>query len=477
MAGIWAGLFVLLQMRVVDDMDILFQVVLGRAMLELGTWPPTETLCFPLAGSPFVPMGWLAQLGAALTDRVGGLYGLQLIRSFLYATALLLAAALSFDGRSRKPIGMLLGVTLAFPVFMTSANLRPQAAILPLFFLVMHLAVGGRPLWQKTLAAAVIGLLWQNLHASLPAGIAALLLLSVGSFISSRRSHSDTEPAIVAAPWHHPLALALILALTQIATPLGSAIFALSRTNYTISAQCLGITEWLPAWHPDMAAHMFPFWVAFFATTVLFALRPGCRRPVELALALPFAVLTTWSSRFVFFWAPLMVPIWGRWAETAWEQRFPSGTSSSLKPHHVPVAHGVAVISTLLVGILLPLIFSPLERSQVPHRAVQALVRYAPAGRVYNFREWSGPLVYFSNGAWKPAIDGRLYLFPLQTWVEYQAAASGELTVAGLSQKFAPDAFFLHPTYHAALIAQLQKEAAWRQIWADTRAVVFVPNR
>jgi len=463
-------------MRVIDDMDILLQIVLGRHFIEHGELPSTEPLCFSLSGSVFVPLGWLAQVFAALIDRIGGLYLLHTLRSVLYATALLLAATLSLTGQTRKPVGILLGIALAFPVFMTSANIRPQAAILPLFFLILHLANSSFLLWKKIIVTAAIGVLWQNLHASVPAGIAALVLLSVGNFLNGRWSPpTSPEAGPQAVPWSDAAILALILAGTQLCTPLGLDIFALSRLNYTISAQWLGISEWLPAWHSSMVMHLAPFWAALMLTLAVLWLRPTLRHPGEMALALPFAGLTLLSCRFVFFWAPLMVPIWARWADLLWEHRASSIPTSSESPSDSTTIPTVVVLLMILTGCLLPRYFSPLDRSSVPRQAVQQLVQQISFGRVYNFREWSGPLVYFSAGALKPAIDGRLYLFAYQTWLEYQQAASGEIAVASLTRKFAPDAFFLHPTYHAALTTLLRHDPAWRQIWADEQAVVFVP--
>jgi hypothetical protein len=100
---------------------------------------------------------------------------------------------------------------------------------------------------------------------------------------------------------------------------------------------------------------------------------------------------------------------------------------------------------------------------------------WLPAGRVYNYREWGGPLILEGTPDWQIAIDGRLYLFPdEEEWREYNDAALGRVPLDELVRRHQPDAFFLRPTFHAGLVERLRAAPDWRAVYQDDVSVIFI---
>ncbi|NLI79360.1 MAG: hypothetical protein GX442_23310 [Candidatus Riflebacteria bacterium] len=531
-ALLWVGCFLLLQVRNVDDVDVFTQIRLGRLALATGGLPPTEPLCFPLAGQPFIPLGWLAQVLGALLWNLGGMPLLQTARGAAYATAVVAAAAIPLAGRPPGLPGLFVATCVCLLSLITSANLRPQAIALLGFVALYRLATGSYPRGFRVAATIALGIVWQNCHPSLPAGVALVGLLAVGTIAQRRPGPAPTagpapvgaDPAAVAAPATpgELLLLAGVLAVLQMATPLGTGIFALSRLNYTVSREWLGVSEWLPPWHPDVLPVLVPFWAAWAGTLVHALLHPGRVTRLQLVLGVPFSFLPLLSCRFVLFWAPVLAPVWAAWADQAWPtqprptQAWPTQaappqagpvTPVTFPPETTTVATTppepalpipgpaspagevpepasrqrpqgplrAAALAGLLGGLALPWLLPPLPRSEVPLAAIGELARRLPAGRIYNYREWGGPLALFGNEGWRLAIDGRLYLFPREEWATYAAAAAGQVTVASLTERYRPDAFFLRPEYHRLLIERLDRDPAWHRAWQDALAVVYLP--
>ena len=112
----------------------------------------------------------------------------------------------------------------------------------------------------------------------------------------------------------------------------------------------------------------------------------------------------------------------------------------------------------------------------VPSAAVADLKANLPTGRLYNFQPYGGPLVWESDCHWQVLMDGRIYVFSDAEWKEYYEAAAGHVPVDDLANRYAADAFVLHPFVQAGLIHNLREHPHWREIHADESCCVFVRN-
>jgi hypothetical protein len=185
-------------------------------------------------------------------------------------------------------------------------------------------------------------------------------------------------------------------------------------------------------------------------------------------------VLALSSARFALFWAIVMTPIWAVWIEQA-------------KPRHLfdwpgdCVVGKLIVVASAVIGIILVVILPPLirpsiiDRRLVPLRGLAHLKSVLPKGRIYNTREYGGPLTFFGYPDWLVALDGRLYLYDGATWKEYVDAAQGKVLIEELVCRHQPDAFFLNTGFHQEFIEKLRQSRAWSEVYHDSQCAVFLP--
>ena len=84
-------------------------------------------------------------------------------------------------------------------------------------------------------------------------------------------------------------------------------------------------------------------------------------------------------------------------------------------------------------------------------------------------------LILAGHPDWEVAIDGRLYLYSRQDWLNYSDAALGRLTLSDIMAKYRPDAFFLHPDFHTKLIAELREAGVSTKIYQDEQCSLYLP--
>jgi hypothetical protein len=461
--GLLGAVFVfVLQLRPIDDVDLFWQIRLGQLMIERGDLVRTDPFTYTHPGDPQPATGWLAQLVAAILHAGGSWWFLRLVHCLFFASAFVLAASTVREGSLTCAVA---AAGLGFLVALSNSSVRPQSIALLGFVVLLQITRCSWPLgWKLALLVPVL-LVWQNCHPS-----AILGLIAVGTLVAAdtlRRLWNRAETF----PWQ-PLAIALVVALSQFATPLGMDVFRISRINLQISRDWLGVSEWLPPWDERVRGAMLVFWIAL-ALAVVLLLRIGRKaRWDEVCLFLVMTGLSLTAARLTLFWAAAMVPIFGRWFEAARPAEFfhwPDGETSRAKA-------GTLLTGATLTAVILPTVLPlPILSSELPLDGVRALRAGLPTGRVYNYREWGGPLVLEGSPDWRIALDGRLYLFPEEReWREYNDAALGRIPVAELVARHRPDAFFLRPTFHANLIHLLRAEAGWREVYADETCVAFV---
>ena len=175
-------------------------------------------------------------------------------------------------------------------------------------------------------------------------------------------------------------------------------------------------------WYSDHGGTTFLGRALIFSLVLLVRLRFA----IEAGDFCVFAVMTLialTASRFILFWSLAMVPIWASWIERAkpvglfdWQPDRP------MKP--------AAFLPGILLGVFLafgvPLVLGcPFFSHEIPFAGIAHLKKVLPSGRIYNYREWGGPLILANSPAWRVAIDGRLWAFDRGEWNDYSAIAPG----------------------------------------------------
>jgi hypothetical protein len=177
------------------------------------------------------------------------------------------------------------------------------------------------------------------------------------------------------------------------------------------------------------------------------------------------------AARFALSWSVAMTPILARWIDAAKPDDLLDWRSDG------PVRKGVCamVLAAAAIAVVGPgLLHRPTIDADIPMATFERLKEELPQGRIYNYREWGGPLILTGHPGWQVAIDGRLYLYSKQEWIEYRQAAWGEIPVEELVRRHRPDAFVLHAGYHRRLVDLLEQSPHWRPWATEANCRVFL---
>ena len=472
LASVWLLAVLLLQFEPLNDVDIHWQVRVGQLMLEQGRLITEDPFTFTHATAPVPTVGWLAQLVFAALYDVGSWRAVQIVHVMLFAGAFYVAGRSAV--RNSSSVGLFslaLALFLGFVAGASNSMVRPQSFGIFCFAMLLYIVRSDWRLWPKVMALVPLLLIWQNTHPSVLIGVVAVGALAGAGWINHFRNRNPGAPGL---PWGLTLIVALA-GVAQLATPMGWHIFEISAGNVHIARDVLGVTEWLPPWEEGIREAMLGAALACALTALLLI---GLKFKVRLDDFALFAVMTALmltAARFAVFWALAMVPIWARWIEQlkpgaafAWRgDRAAGGTVSAL-------LYGLGIPLALLLPTLLQ---GPVADQFALGRGIAHLKEVVPRGRIYNFREWGGPLILAGHPDWQVAIDGRLYLYGEQDWRAYNQAAEGAVSVEDLVRQYRPDAFFLRPNFHAELAKLLRESAGWHEDYRDENCAVFVRKR
>lgn len=462
------GLIVLfLQFRPSYDVDLFWQLKAGQLMLQRGELVRNEPFTATHAGEPVPPIAWGSQVLYAVLYGIGSWRLLHQANVLVFAGGFLVAA-LTVRRRDTSTFAGLLALSLGMLVALPHCEIRPHSFGVLGFALLLWMAQLEIRAWWKLIPAAAVLLVWQNMH---PSVIVAAVTIAAQAGAGWLRFLLDRRAA---KPWFLSL-LALLAALSTLATPMGLGLFESSDHNRQISRE-LRVTEWLPLWDP--ATWSRGAWLVWVALAVSLVLLIRVRRRVRLEDLAALLVLTAAALvyyRLSLFLAVVMVPVWSRWLAQARAAASPAPTGEApVRPLRAAGVVGAVLLCALVVPRLLHL---RLFDRQLPFAAMDRMREIGVRGVIYNYREWGGPLIWKGHPDWKVTIDGRLYLFDDAQWRDYEETARGRVPVADVERRYHPDAFFLRPSYHERFIELLRKSDGWVEAYADRKAIVFVRRR
>lgn len=468
--GVFLVLVLVLQLKPIDDIDIFWQVKLGQLMIATGQLIERDVFTYTHAGEPTPTLGWLAQVIYALLYDLGGWRAIQLLHATLFAAAFgiagLTASRLISQGPYPVPFTLVIGIYLGAMAGLSNADVRPQSFALLGFAAVLYLARLGPFSGLGLAGIGLIAILWQNTHPSLSLGVLAVGALAAGGWLTRWRQT------------HHPAPIFLtlatgILTLAQLATPMGWHIIDVSAANLHVSRDILQVSEWLPPWDPSVRPAMTGF---FLSGGVALALLILCKPNVTLGdwlLLFAMTSLTLHAARFALFWGIALIPLWTQWLEALRPEHRFSWRELPWRPRVLLVA----ALGGLAAAYTLPAL---IQDKPLPHdplgECLGTLGMAIPAGRIYNYREWGGPLIFRGYPGWQVTIDGRLYLYDDQDWQDYADVAQGRVDLGEIMTRYRPDAFVLHPNYHAALIGMLDASPQHRRLFIDSLCVAYTSH-
>ncbi len=455
----------LVEMRGIQDVDLFWQLRYGQIMLETSSLYHTDCFSYTHFGERVPCIFWLSQLIYAVLFRAGCWRALLIVNSLMFAVAFGIAGQIARK-QGAGPFSVSAAMALGFATGLTNAEVRPTSFGL-CWFAILLLLVSGNLRWRFRLPLVLLTVIvWQNIHPSVLVGAIAVAGLVTADWILCLRNRGRPKP------WALTLLLPLI-ALCQFATPMGLGILETSRENFKVARSWLRESEWLPPWDPSVdPSAVAIFWTALGITIVLIML---VRQRISLRQWLTFgsmSLLALSATRFALFWGLAMIPVWADWIETI-KARGSFQWGNDPVPRRVFLA--VLLGGALLVGLVPATLQSSIFDERLPLDGIRLLKLALPEGRIYNFRQWGGPLIFLGGAEWKVAVDGRLFVYTnREEWQEYRDAARGRVSLDDLVRRHQPDAFFLHPVFQKALVESLRGTRSWKSIYENANSIAFI---
>lgn len=438
--------------RLFNDGDTSWHLAAGRLILDNGAVPAVDNFSFTFAGRPWHAHEWLAEAIMAATHAADGWSGLAFLTA-ASVTALMLTVGIEVR-RWVSPLALAVILLALFATLAPYILARPHVLAWPLLagwaVLLMRAREAGR---APPLAAAVLMLVWANLHASFIFG-----LLLIGPFALEALVEEVDKRATILR-WGAFGLLSLLLACL---TPHGPAglIFPLQ----------VSVMEALPLiseWRPTLLTEKRNFQLALFAT-ILFALARGLKVPlIRLLLLIALLYLAFEHVRHQALLAILGALLL---AEPIGRIGPPARIPAPRLPDSGKLALALAVI-VLIVGAAR--IAVPMERpdsSSNPHSAIAQIPPALRTRPVLNSYGFGGPLILAGI---RPYIDGRADMYGDAHILEHDRIVRGDRAAFDAAVR-RWDIGWTIVMPKAPLAAMLDRTPGWRRVYADKWAVIHV---
>jgi hypothetical protein len=447
-----------------NDPDTYLHIAAGRWIWAHWALPAADPFSYTMPGAHWVPGEWLAEMVlAGVYDRLGW-SGIVIVSAVCVAVALGLLCHFLIPRVGAVPalIMSLAGAALVFPHTVARAHVLGM----PLLVLWSGSLVAARdrsraPNW----ALLPVMVLWANLHASFLFGIGLAGWLG-GEAVWESRARWET-----AARWGGFTAAAVAAGML---TPSGMTAFVEPLRLMAMPALQASFGEWLPPVFSEFPA--LELWI-FGVIAVGFALPVRLKWPrlLLLLLLVHMALRHVRHADLLGLVGPLVLA-GGLGAALAAHRPMLSelGLWRLASRLAVPVWWpGLAVAAALAAAIALPLVVTPVTRSDdkiTPASAVAAARQFGLTGPVFNSEAFGGYLAFVGVPDF---IDGRVEMFGNDFLAADVAAESGDATaLSRLLVRYGVNWTLLAPTVGASAV--LDRMPGWRRIYADPYAVIHV---
>ena len=460
--------------RGVADPDVWWHLRTGQLMIQNHSLFHTDPYSFTRFGQPWVNHEWLSQILIFGLYRVAGFGGLIVGFAGVIASTLLLVF-MRCPGRPYLAALMTLwGAVASAPAW----GVRPQmlSLLLASIFLVLLEASEKRPglLWWTP----PLMLLWVNLHAGYPVGLVFLALFLLGEGLEAA---VRSAPSAQSTTRLRNLALALAVSLAVVPlNPNGLKIFIYPFETLRSTGMQKFIQEWSsPNFHDPMYAPFLLMLLALMTGLAVSPQRPSIRDLVLLLATIPGALR---SIRHIPIAVLILIPILARLAE-GWLRQRGSGRllerGQSEPTRRILLVNALVLISfTAFTVARVRHVVSLQPETEARHFPVAGtafLARERPPGPIMNHYNWGGYFIWTLYPGYRVFLDGRADVYGDQFMDQF--AASYYLTDDWkmLLQQWGIRTLILPPD--APLIKALQAGGGWKQIYADSEAVVMVKQQ
>jgi hypothetical protein len=436
-----------------NDGDTSWHVATGRWILANQTVPDSDPFSFTVAGQPWVPHEWLADVLLALAYDAGGHAALaSIVMLSLLSTQLVVFL---WVRRSVGPVGSflaLLGLSMALPPFILA---RPHVLVWPLLALwtatLLRSADEQRrpPLWLPLLMLA-----WANLHGSFLLGFVIMGCLALEAWVSAGWSW------VVLKRWILVGAASLLASVVN-----ANGVDALIHPVTITSMKTLHL---IAEWQPSTTTKTPLFYVVLLATLALLLLRGQRIQPARLALLLVLLGMAFSQVRhqsWLAIVAALILPAQLRLNQQPLPKLF---ANSAVRVRWLAAASAAAAL--VVIGrLLVPL--TPEQNQGFPSELLAAVPPELRSDPVLNGYSLGGPMIL---AGMRPYIDGRADLYGDAYFTEYSKVVAGDFPRFQRLVAKHGIAWTMLEFPDQGLIAALDASPEWRRIYADKVGVIHV---
>jgi hypothetical protein len=472
----------LFALRQVASPDIGFHLKAGNHVLSSGEWPRTDTFTYTVTDRPYIDTSWGYQVVIALVERAAGAPGLILLHVALVLAMFWIAtlAARLVPGEARVLVLLLvIGGLAAEPRFEVRPEILSYALLALVLYLLHRHAEGlGAPLWLLP----PVFLLWTNTHGLFVLGWLALACFGVGLWMRQRCidvpllawSVASAAVGLVNPYGWRALAFPLTLATRM----RGQNVFANNIGEFYSPLQYLRSDQ--------LMFYLVPIACFFgFALLVLLSMRPLWRQKRYwcVLLCLTFLPLALVMIRNIppLILACLPGAVWGLSLDRLLDA---AGLRGRLRRglRHAFLGGLLLVVVGLGLRVCNDAYYVSSRRLErfglgwnalaLPIDAAEWAGRTSLPGRMLNHLNFGGWLMWAVP---QPVfVDSRLEVMGESFFEEYRRALDSPMGLDAAVRRFGVGWIIFPYRLRPDLLAGLSRHPAWRLVYVDHLAAVFV---
>ncbi|MDX1568895.1 MAG: hypothetical protein R3200_00300 [Xanthomonadales bacterium] len=465
--------------------DFWWHLKLGEIFLQQRGFPDQDPfLIAPNPGPPFFHE-WLFQVFVGVIDRVFQLPGLRLAHVLLgFATFAVFGWFVRSLGFSRlATIGFIL--LFAFLAYQRIIQFRPHAASILLFYLMLRLVCVGRLDLGKGLSAALVMVIWINMHS-----VALVVFPFLAAFLAARAVEAGSDRGEVM----RLAGLLVCLAALVMLNPHGFEIYYFYFTHDANNPLVAVVDEWGRLWtrvdRPVLPWNSTLVMSTVIAHAVLVPVvgltylkenrgRAMDRITVFLLLSGALAIAATiYAVRFIWM-LPLASMALLRAGESLGLNRLPARFRQA-----VPALIGVVAVFHFVSGATKGFRYAPARES--PARVyllhhvddkflpgAVGLLTELPGGHVYNPYRLGGYLAWAGHPRFKTMLDGRFDAYPREVHTDWTSIRRVTEELPELVRKYRFDYFLLPIEDRFFRLHYALKLLGWQPILHQPRVTIL----
>jgi len=446
-----------------NDPDLWWHLRTGQIIWTSRAIPRTDLLSFTTGQHAWVPHEWLAQLSMYAAWKVADYSGLMLWFCLFAATLLVVqyVACWLYSGSAKVAF---FGALVTWFFSTVGFAIRPHMlgyTLLVCELLILHLGRSRDRRWYFLLPPLFA--IWVNSHGSFSFGIIVLAAVMISGFVNanaglviSRQFDPSHRKMLL---WSSALSIAALFA-----NPVGWTLLAYPlRTIFDRRMQLDAVAEWQKLSFDDSRAFGL---LALAGGIVLIVLVRKIEMYLDEVVLLAIAfILAVLHQRLLFAWGIIAAPILCRQLAALAHQ----SQSVRILPNAI-----LTLASFTVVFLAFPAKTGLVAQVTAgnPVQAVEFIGRTHLSGRILNEYTYGGYLTW-ALPEQKVFIDGRADVYAWTgVFQDYGAWATLSADPNDLLDKYQIDFCLLSRA--APLVRVLRYLPGWRELYSDSKSVIFV---